>query len=114
CVEHLLGDFAFVIWDAPHNRLFAARDHFGVKPLYYAEVAGALVLSNTLNCLRLHPAVSGRLDDRFIRDFLLIGVPYDPAVTAFADIAQLPAARTLTSNLTPGNRCNDVQLRRYW
>jgi len=34
CPEHLLGDFAFVIWDAAAQTLFCACDHFGVKPLY--------------------------------------------------------------------------------
>jgi len=37
-VKHLLGDFAFAIWDGQKQRLFCARDHFGVKPFYYARV----------------------------------------------------------------------------
>src|SRR6516165_9557719 len=34
CVDHLLGDFAFGIWDGPRQRLFCGRDHLGVKPFY--------------------------------------------------------------------------------
>ena len=109
CIEHLLGDFSFVIWNAAKRRLFAARDHFGVRPLFYAKASGALLLSNTLNCLRLHPGISSRLDERFIRDFLLIGIPYDPAITAFVDIARLPPGHTLAC--IPGEA---VSLRRYW
>jgi asparagine synthase (glutamine-hydrolysing) len=54
CVQHLLGDFAFAIWDGRSRRLICVRDHFGVKPFYYAPTRGCLVFGNTLNCLRLH------------------------------------------------------------
>ncbi|HEV8187296.1 MAG TPA: asparagine synthetase B, partial [Pyrinomonadaceae bacterium] len=37
CVKHLLGDFAFAIWDERRQRLFCARDHFGVKPFFYTH-----------------------------------------------------------------------------
>src|SRR4028118_115937 len=39
CPQHLLGDFAFVIWDGAKQQLFCARDHFGVKPFYYHYAA---------------------------------------------------------------------------
>jgi len=108
CAAHLLGDFAFVIWDAARRRLFAARDHFGVKPLFYARLNGALILSNTLDCIRRHPGVSDRLDDLSIADFLLFDMIQDPAATSFQDIRRVPAAHTLT--FQNGN----LVVRRYW
>jgi asparagine synthase (glutamine-hydrolysing) len=42
CPERLLGDFAFVLWDRHQQTLFCARDHFGVKPLYYYYRPGHL------------------------------------------------------------------------
>jgi len=96
CVEHLLGDFAFVIWDGRHQRLFCARDHFGVKPFFYAQVGKCLVFSNTLNCVRMHPAVSDELNDLAIADFLVFGFNEDNATTAFHDIRRVPPAHTLT------------------
>jgi asparagine synthase (glutamine-hydrolysing) len=110
CVEHLYGDFAFVIWDRSARKVFAARDHLGVKPLYYARIDGGLVLSNTLPCLRLHPNVSSRLNEPAIADFLMFGINQDPSTTAFAHIGKLEPASTLSH--TSGSDC--VTTRRYW
>ena len=108
CVDHLLGDFAFAIWDDPRKRLFCARDHFGVKPFYYARVAHSLIFGNTLHCIRLHPAVSGALNDLAIADFLLFDFNQDPATTSFADIQRLPPAHVLTCER------ESISTRRYW
>ncbi|MDP2996084.1 MAG: asparagine synthase-related protein [Bryobacterales bacterium] len=108
CVEHLLGDFAFAIWDGPSQRLFCARDHLGVKPFFYADRPGCFVFSNTLDTVRLHGEVSRKLDDLAIADFLLFGGYQDPAGTAFADIRRLPAAHSLTA--ADGR----LSVRRYW
>ena len=109
CLQHLIGDFAFAIWDGPRRRLFCARDHLGVKPFYYADPGRVLVFSNTLNCIRRHPDVSDRLNDLAIADFLLFGYNQDPATTSFADIRRLPAAHSLT-----WQQGGAVQVRRYW
>ena len=58
CVEHLRGDFSFAIWDATTKQLFCARDQFGIKPFYYTIVGSVFIFSNTLDCIRKHPAVS--------------------------------------------------------
>ena len=50
-LHQLRGEFAFVIWDGRNRRLFAARDRFGVKPLFYAEHAGALYLASEAKAL---------------------------------------------------------------
>ena len=108
CVERLRGDFSFAIWDAPARRLFCARDRFGVKPFYYAETAGAFVFSNTLDCVRMHPAVGDALNDRAVGDFLLFGFNEDAATTTFAAVQRLPPAHTLTiEGGTARRRC-------YW
>ncbi|HEX5734964.1 MAG TPA: asparagine synthase-related protein [Blastocatellia bacterium] len=108
CLEHLIGDFAFAIWDGRKRRLFCARDHFGVKPFYYAHVDNSLIFSNTLNCVRLHPAVSDELNERAIGDFLLFGLNQEFNTTTFADIKRLPPAHYLL--LLAGRK----QARRYW
>ncbi len=108
CVEHLLGDFSFAIWDAPKKRLFCARDQLGVKPFFYAHVGSHFIFSNTLDCVRLHPAVSSHLYDLAIADFLLFDMNMDPATTSFADIRRLPPAHTLSCGQ------ETLSVRRYW
>jgi asparagine synthase (glutamine-hydrolysing) len=108
CIERLRGDFSFAIWDAQNKQLFCARDHFGIKPFYYAHLGELFLFSNTLNCLRLHPAVSAELNEAAIGDFLLFGLNYDNATTSFRDIQRLPPAHWLTVS-TDG-----LQMKRYW
>ncbi len=108
CVQHLIGDFAFAIWDQRVGRLFCARDHFGVKPFFYAQTREGLVFSNTLDCVRLHPEVGRELNQLAVGDFLLFGWNLDPATTTFDDIKRLPAAHTLTWE------AGVVRTRCYW
>jgi asparagine synthase (glutamine-hydrolysing) len=108
CVEHLLGDFAFVIWDGRERKLFCARDHFGVKPFYYAQAGNSLIFSNTLNCVRLHLGVSGELNELAIADLLLFDFNQEPDTTTFSDIQRLPPAHTLVW------RDGASQVHRYW
>ena len=108
CVEHLRGDFSFAIWDSHTKHLFCARDQFGIKPFYYASVGSVVIFSNTLDCIRRHPAVSGRLNDLAIADFLLFDMIREQEATSFADIQRLPPAHTLAC--TQGG----ISLRRYW
>jgi asparagine synthase (glutamine-hydrolysing) len=108
CVEHLLGDFAFAIWDARSKRVFCARDQFGVKPFYYAEVDGGIVFSNTLDCVRLHPGVGDALNELSVADFLLFGFNQDTTATAFERIRRLPPAHAMIG------AADATRVRRYW
>lgn len=51
CVDHLRGMFAFALWDGRRRRLLAARDRFGVKPFYFAEVAGVFYFASEAKAL---------------------------------------------------------------
>jgi asparagine synthase (glutamine-hydrolysing) len=108
CVEHLLGDFAFAIWDGSLRRLFCARDHLGVKPFYYAQVGQSVVFSNTLDSVLLHPSVPDDLNDLAIADFLLFQFNMEPGTTAYARIQRLLPAHSATWS------ADGVALKRYW
>jgi len=61
CALHLIGDFAFILWDARAQTLFAARDAMGIRPLYYTAGKGFICLASSPRTLLAHPAVTGAL-----------------------------------------------------
>lgn len=107
-VEHLRGDFAFAVWDARARRLFVARDHFGVRPLFHARAGGAWIVSNRLDCLRRHPAVADTVDPAVVLDFLLLDCNQELDTTVFGGVRRLPAAHCATLGDGPAG------VRRYW
>jgi len=108
CVDHLRGDFSFAVWDTEQKQLFCVRDHFGIKPFYYAQLGELFLFSNTLNCVRLHPRVSEELNEGAIGDFLLFGLNYDNATTSFREIQRLPPAHCLNVSV------RGIQSTLYW
>jgi asparagine synthase (glutamine-hydrolysing) len=109
CVHRLLGDFVFAIWDAEREQLFCARDHFGVKALFYAEMGDTFVFANALNVIRLHHQVDDELNELAIADFLLFGFNQTPDTTSFKSIRRLPPAYTLIRS-----KCDRAVTQRYW
>src|SRR5205807_170682 len=61
-LDRLIGDFSFAIWDSTEQRLFCARDQFGVKPLFYVANQDSLLFSNTLDCLIGFPGIPNHLN----------------------------------------------------
>ncbi|HJP90387.1 MAG TPA: asparagine synthase-related protein [Pyrinomonadaceae bacterium] len=108
CVKHLIGDFAFAIHDSNSQRLFCARDHFGVKPFFYARLGDDFIYSTNLNELRQDPRVSDTLNEMAIGDYLLFGVNQDLSTTTFKDIQRLPPGHSLT--VTEGS----IKIHPYW
>ena len=108
CLDHISGDFAFVVWDAVQQTLFCARDQFGVVPCYYAHIGNKLIISNHLQSIQCHPQVTNRLNDDAIADFLLFGMNRDLTTTTFADIHKLPPSHEMCW------QAGKWQPRRYW
>jgi asparagine synthase (glutamine-hydrolysing) len=108
CVERLRGMFAFAVWDEPRQRLFAARDHFGQKPFYYAERDGRLIFGSEIKALLAHGAITAEVEPAAIDYYLSLRV-IPPPLTLFRGVQKLPAAHRLI--WTPGG---GAVTERYW
>ncbi len=105
----LNGMFAFVVWDRPRRRLFAARDRFGEKPFYYTARPGFFAFASELSALIRHPAVDRTIDQRALQKFFAYG--YIPAPNAlYRESRKLPGGCSLTLDLTDFG----VRVSRYW
>ncbi|MCA1992895.1 MAG: lasso peptide isopeptide bond-forming cyclase [Coleofasciculus sp. S288] len=109
CPEHLLGDFAFAIWDGRQQVLFCARDHFGVKPFYYHYKPGhTFIFASEIKAILCLPDVPRRLNEVRIAEYLASTLE-DKAITSYQAILRLPPAQTMTVSYGGG-----IQLRSYW
>ena len=92
CLNRLQGMFALAICDLRGRspKLFLARDHFGVKPLYYRERGGKLAFASEVKALLEVPGIEARMDLGALDKYLtFLWVP-DP-LTMFEGIRKLPA-----------------------
>lgn len=94
CPERLLGDFAFVVWDGPRRRLFAARDPLGVRPVHFAQYGRGIILGSEIDPLLHYPGVSRELDLTTLGDFL-VGADCAPDRTFFQGVRKLPPGHCL-------------------
>jgi asparagine synthase (glutamine-hydrolysing) len=107
CVAMLRGMFAFAVWDARNHTLLLARDRVGKKPLYYADVKGALVFGSELKCLLQHPLVPRELNEQAVADYF--SFQYVPAPkTIFKAARKLRAGHYLV--VTP----RGLRAQQYW
>ncbi len=105
----LNGMFAFVVWDRPRRRLFAARDRFGEKPFFYVSRPGFFAFASELSALIRHHAVDRTIDPRALQKFFAYG--YIPAPGAlYRGARKLPGGCCLTVDLTDFR----VREQRYW
>ena len=110
CVDHLRGDFSFVVWDEARGEAFFATDHFAVRPLYFAPLpGGGVAIGNTLGALRRVPGVTTALDEISIADFLLFGMSMEAEGTIFSGIRRLQRGHRGRWSATEG-----LRTRRYW
>ena len=110
CVDRLLGDFAFAIWDPRHQMLFCARDHFGMRPLYYHHQPDQRFLfASDARAILVLPQVPYQINEGRVADFLVPQLEwYDYTSTFFQGVYRLPPGHKAI--ITPSS----LNVAEYW
>lgn len=107
-LEKLEGSFALMIGMQHSGTVFMARDHLGVKPLFYKKHAGGLLVASEMKTILSFPNVEAELDSAGAAELLLLGPGRVPGSGVFAAMQEV----------RPGHcglyRDGAVRLRRYW
>jgi asparagine synthase (glutamine-hydrolysing) len=111
CLQRFNGMWSFALWDRPKQKLFCARDRFGVKPFYYTLFEGAFYFGSEIKQLLQGSAMPRRANPRMIFDFLEWGLMDHSEETFFGGVVQLPAGHSLTLDLQEPLQ---PQVKRYW
>lgn len=109
----LRGMFAFAVYDQRERRLTLARDRTGIKPLYYAEIDGALFFASEQKALLEIPGFPRDADPVALHDFLTLGYPITPA-TCWRAIRMFPPASYAERNATDKKTTDSIQIRSFW
>ena len=106
-LNRLRGMFTFVIWDKNKQKMFLARDFFGIKPMYYANMNGSFLFGSEIKAFLCHPNFVKKLNHDVLENYLTY--QYSPSTeTFFEGVMCLPPAHYLVyENGT-------VTVTRYW
>ncbi len=113
CLTHLNGMFAFAIWDTQTRQITLARDHVGIKPLYYAHLPagngrpGSLIFASEIKAILATGLVPRALDPESLNQFLTFLWAPDPN-TLFKGVKTVPPATMLTF------RNDEIQINEWW
>src|SRR5215207_4900031 len=105
CLEELRGEFAFVLWDGRTGTLLAARDRFGIKPLFHAQMDDTLILASEAKAL-FADGVSSAWDPEIVYEQIFGCFRQDRSL--FAGVWQVPPGHYM--HVTAGS----TRLVRYW
>jgi asparagine synthase (glutamine-hydrolysing) len=111
CLERLLGDFAFVIWDRKCKKVFCARDHIGVRPFFYCYNKSIFAFASEKKLLFSAPGFEKKANYKRISEILsygVIGTLEYSNETEYENVFQLTPSHSLT--IKSGN----LIIRKYW
>ncbi len=107
--KHLLGMFAFAIWDMHKKVLFVARDRMGIKPLYYAADGKSFRFASNTQALLTTPGIDTSLDPLALHNLFSLHAVVPAPRTVLNGIRKLQPAHSLTIHLD-----GRQELKRYW
>lgn len=107
-VKHLNGIFAFAIWNSKTEDLFMARDHFGVKPLFYTEFDGGLIFASELKSIFEYPNTPKVIDGQGISELFGIGPAHTPGFTVYKNIFEIKPGHLAVYNKS------GLHIEQYW
>jgi asparagine synthase (glutamine-hydrolysing) len=107
CVNRFNGMFAFAIWDQNEQRLFIARDHLGIKPLYYTRINDRLLFASEIKALLEDPQCPRAVNLTALSQLFTLRFVPSPN-TLFEGIQKLPPGHWMIADAA------GVRVERYW
>jgi len=107
CVERFNGMFAFALWDSNKRELFLARDHLGIKPLYYVDLGGRILFGSEIKALLQDSECVRDVDVESLAELFTYRYVPSPK-TLFKGIRKLPAGHRMTLS------ARGFEVERFW
>jgi len=107
CTNRFNGIFAFALWDSNRHRLLIARDHLGVKPLYYSVLGDRLLFASEIKALLADPTCPREVELEALSQLFTLRYVPSPR-TLFRGIQKLPPAHRMV--VQPSG----IHIERYW
>jgi len=107
CVKRFNGMFAFALWDSRKRELFLARDHLGIKPLYYVMIGTRLLFASEIKSLLQHPECPREVDEEALAELFTFRYVPSPK-TLFKRIMKLPPAHLMIASRI------GIRIERFW
>jgi asparagine synthase (glutamine-hydrolysing) len=107
CVNRLNGMFAFALWDPHRRELLLARDHLGIKPLYYVELGERILFASEIKAILEDASCPREVDLKALGQ--LFSLRYVPSPgTLFRGIKKLPAGHRMVLG------ASGIRIERFW
>lgn len=107
-VHHLNGIYAFAIWNTKTKELFMARDHFGVKPLFYTEFDEGLIFGSEQKAIFNYPGFSKVIDSQGISELFGVGPAHTSGITVYKNVYEIKPGHFAVYNKS------GLHIEKYW